>query len=225
MKREFSKNDFYTQKAKEDGYPARSVYKLQEIDEKFKLLQKGFFVLDLGAAPGSWLLYIGNKVSMTGKLVAVDILDLNTKPLNNTVFIKKDILDKDFFEKLAEVYEVRPPQNWKPKLLGGLTSYTSAPQFFDVVVSDMAPNTTGLLELDVANCLELTQRALEIAKEVLTKGGNFVCKIFEGPGTDNFVKEVKGHFKMIKRYRPHAVRRGSKEFYLIAKGFCASKKT
>ncbi|MDO8524486.1 MAG: RlmE family RNA methyltransferase [bacterium] len=201
MKREFSKNDFFTQKAKEEGYPARSVYKLQEIDEKFKLFQKGFFVLDLGAAPGSWLLYIANKVSMTGKVVAMDILDLNIKPLNNTVFIKKDVLADDFFD-------------------GPLLN-----QSFNVVVSDMAPNTTGLLELDVANCLELTQKALEIAIKVLAKSGNFVCKIFEGPGTDNFVKEVKGHFQMIKRYRPRAVRRGSKEFYLIAKGFSPQRKS
>ena len=195
MKREFRKKDFFTQKAKEEGYPARSVYKLQEIDEKFGLLQKGFFVLDLGAAPGSWLLYIANKVSMTGKVVAVDILDLNIKPLNNTIFIKRDVLVDDFFDE--------PLLN----------------QSFDVVVSDMAPNTTGLLELDVANCLELTQKALDVSLKVLTKGGDFVCKIFEGPGTDNFVKEVKGYFQMIKRYRPRAVRRGSKEFYLIAKGF------
>ena len=206
MKREFSKSDFYTQKAKEEGYPARSVYKLQEIDEKFKLFQKGFFVLDLGAAPGSWLLYIGNKISMTGKLIAVDILDLNIKPLNNTVFIKKDVLADDFLETISRL----PMSGSFP---------TSGVGRLDVVVSDMAPNTTGLLELDVANCLELTQRALEIAMEVLSKGGNFVCKIFEGPGTDNFVKEVKSYFKMVKRYRPRAVRRGSKEFYLVAKGF------
>ncbi|MFH0739835.1 MAG: RlmE family RNA methyltransferase [bacterium] len=201
MKREFSKKDFLTQKAREEGYPARSVYKLKEVDEKFKLLQKGFFVLDLGAAPGSWLLYIGNKISMTGRLVAVDILDLNTKPLNNTIFIKKDVLAEDFFDSdfLKDKY--------------------------NAVVSDMAPNTTGLLELDVANCLELTQRALEIAIKVLAKNGNFVCKIFEGPGTDNFVKEVKKHFQMVKRYRPQAVRRGSKEFYLIAKGFSPQRKS
>lgn len=205
MKREFSKKDFLTQKAKEEGYPARSVYKLKEIDEKFKLLQKGFFVLDLGAAPGSWLLYIGNKISMTGKLVAVDILDLNTKPLNNTIFIKKNVLDKDFLESCRYLISKGSP--------------ISDTDNFDVVVSDMAPNTTGLLELDVANCLELTQRALEIAIKVLAKNGNFVCKIFEGPGTDNFVKEAKKHFQMVKRYRPQAVRRGSKEFYLIAKGF------
>lgn len=197
MKREFSKNDFFTQKAKEEGYPARSVYKLQEIDEKFKLFQKSFFVLDLGASPGSWLLYIANKVSMTGKVVAVDILDLNTKPLNNTIFIKKDVLASDFFDIFQSLGVCK----------------------FNVVVSDMAPNTTGLLELDVANCLELTQRALDIAIKVLAKNGNFVCKIFEGQGTDNFVKEAKKYFQMVKRYRPQAVRRGSKEFYLIAKGF------
>ncbi len=199
MKREFSKNDFLTQKAKEQGYPARSVYKLKEIDEKFCLLQKGFFVLDLGCSPGSWLLYIANKVSMTGKVVGVDILDLNIELPNNTIFIKKNVLDKDF--------------------KGSPISDTDN---FDVVVSDMAPNTTGLLELDVANCLELTQKALEIAKKVLIRrgeGGSFVCKIFEGPGTDTFVKEAKRYFQMIKRYRPRAVRRGSKEFYLIAKGF------
>ena len=202
MKREFSKNDFFTQKAKEQGYPARSVYKLQEIDEKFGLLQKGFFVLDLGAAPGSWLLYIANKVSMTGKVVGVDILDLNTKPLNNTIFIKRDVLADNFFPL---------------PMLGNFP--TSGVGKFNCVVSDMAPNTTGLLELDVANCLELTQKALEIAKKVLAKNGNFVCKIFEGPGTDNFVKEAKKYFQMVKRYRPKAVRRGSKEFYLIAKRF------
>ncbi|MDD5738545.1 MAG: RlmE family RNA methyltransferase [Candidatus Pacebacteria bacterium] len=222
MKREFSKNDFFTQKAKEQGYPARSVYKLQEIDEKFNLLQKGFFVLDLGAAPGSWLLYIANKVSMTGKAVGVDILDLNTELPSNAIFVKKSVLDTDFLES------------------GALGSAN-----FNVVVSDMAPNTTGLREVDVANCLELTQKALEIAKEVLVggglatpkpsearlrpsglrrgEGGDFVCKIFEGPGTDNFVKETKKYFKMVKRYRPRAVRRGSKEFYLIAKGFKGSK--
>jgi len=206
MKREYSQNDFFTQKAKEQGYPARSVFKLQEIDEKFGLLQKGFFVLDLGAAPGSWFLYIANKISTTGKVVGVDILDLNTKLPDNVVFFKKDVLADDFLEATS------PPPRW-----GNLP--TSGVGRFNVVVSDMAPNTTGLREVDVANCLQLTKKALEIAKEVLVKGGSFVCKVFEGPGTDNFVKEVKSCFQMIKRYRPRAVRHGSKEFYLIAKGF------
>ncbi|MDD5433741.1 MAG: RlmE family RNA methyltransferase [Candidatus Pacebacteria bacterium] len=196
MKREFSKNDFFTKKAKQENYPARSVYKLQDIDNKFKIFRKSDWVLDLGCAPGSWLLYIGNKVSITGKVVGVDVLDLNTQPLNNTLFIKKNVLDEDLLES------------------GPLGSAS-----FNVVVSDMAPNTTGLLEVDVANCLELTNRALEIAKKVLTENGNFVCKVFEGLGTDAFVKEAKKYFQMVKKYRPQAVRRGSKEIYLIAKGF------
>lgn len=209
MKRDFSKKDFLTKKAKEEGYPARSVYKLIEVDEKFGLLQKGFFVLDLGAAPGSWLLYIANKISMTGKLVAVDILDLNTKPLNNTIFIKKNVLDKDFFNVLHG-FSRGPSSGFTPRTGLG---------FFNAVVSDMAPNTTGLREVDVANCLELTHKAMDIAKKVLMEKGSFVCKIFEGSGTDIFVKETKKYFQMVKRYRPQAVRRGSKEFYLIAKGF------
>ena len=203
MKREYSKNDFFTQKAKEENYPARSVYKLQEIDEKFKIFKKGDWVLDLGAAPGSWLLYIGNKVSMTGGVIGVDILDLNIEILNNTKFIKKNILDTDSLDFISPLP----------------TSGVGREGSFDAVVSDMAPNTTGLLQVDVANCLELTRKALEIAQKRLAKGGKFVCKIFEGSGVDLFVKETKKHFKSIKRYRPQAVRKGSKEIYLIAKGF------
>ena len=196
MKREFSQNDFFTQKAKQENYPARSVYKLKEIDSKFKIFKKGDLVLDLGAAPGSWLLYIGEQILPNGKVVGVDILDLNTKLPQNSSFIKADVLSTDFLES------------------GALGSAS-----FNVVVSDMAPNTTGLLQVDVANCLELTKKALEIAKKVLVDNGNFVCKIFEGPGVDQFVKETKRYFKMVKKYRPQAVRRGSKELYLIAKGF------
>ncbi len=197
MKREYSKNDFFTQKAKQENYPARSVYKLQDIDEKFKIFKKGDWVLDLGASPGSWLLYIGNKVSMTGGVIGVDILDLNIEILNNTKFVKANVLKDEFLSDLSE-----------PKV-----------EKFNVVVSDMAPNTTGLLQVDVANCLELTYKALEIAQKKLAKGGKFICKIFEGPGVDLFVKETKRSFKSIKRYRPQAVRKGSKEIYLIALGF------
>ncbi len=206
MKREFSQNDFFTQKAKQENYPARSVYKLKEIDSKFKIFKKGDLVLDLGTAPGSWLLYIGEQILPNGKVVGVDILDLNTKLPQNSSFIKADVLSVDFLATIS-----RPPRS------GGFP--TSGVGRFDVVVSDMAPNTTGLLQVDVANCLELTKKALEIAKKVLVDNGNFVCKIFEGPGVDQFVKETKRYFKMVKKYRPQAVRRGSKELYLIAKGF------
>lgn len=195
MKSQLSKNDFFTQKARDENYPARSVYKLQEIDKKFKIFKKSDRVLDLGASPGSWLLYIGQRVSKIGKVVGCDVLDLNIKPFNNTIFIKKNVLANDFFES----------DFLKNK--------------YNVVVSDMAPNTTGILEVDVANCLELSNRALEIAKKVLLNNGDFVCKVFEGQGIDNFIKEVKQNFETVKRFRPQAVRRGSKEFYLVAKNF------
>jgi len=240
MKREYSKNDFFTQKAKEENYPARSVYKLQEIDNKFKIFKKGDWVLDLGASPGSWLLYIGNKVSITGGVIGVDILDLNTGLPKNATFIKANVLSDNFFDILIRCCHpeqgcchteqgcCHPEQGCchpeaKPKDLSRDSSLsfrtTEQELTFNVVVSDMAPNTTGLLQVDVANCLELTRKALEIAQKRLAKGGKFVCKIFEGPGVDLFVKETKRHFKSIKRYRPQAVRKGSKEIYLIAKGF------
>jgi len=202
MKREFSQNDFFTQKAKQENYPARSVYKLKEIDSKFKIFKKGDLVLDLGASPGSWLLYIGEQILPNGKVIGVDILNLNTKLPQNASFIKADVLAEDFVSfQMQESFS------------------TLRVREFNVVVSDMAPNTTGLLQTDVANCLELTKKALEIAIKILIENGNFVCKIFEGPGVDQFVKETKKYFKMVKKYRPQAVRKGSKELYLTAKGF------
>ncbi len=96
MKKEYSQRDFYTQKAKEQGYPARSVYKLQEIDEKFKLLQKGFFVLDLGCSPGSWILHISRRIGPIGRVFAVDTDNLRIKTPFNATFLQKDIFDADF---------------------------------------------------------------------------------------------------------------------------------
>lgn len=199
MRYHLSQENFYTQKAKEEGYPARSVYKLQEIDRKFSIFQEGDAVLDLGAAPGSWLLYISRKVGPNGRVVAVDTEDLKTELPTNAIFIKKSVLDNDLTEQLRS----------------GLGC-------FQVVVSDLAPGTSGIHEKDVADCLELTQRAFEIACQTLEAGGNFVCKLFEGPGVNDFVKEVGKSFKIVKRYRPQAIRKGSRELYLVAKDFIHS---
>jgi len=196
MKLDLSKNDFYTQKAKNEGYPARSVYKLQEIDRKFSIFQEGGAALDLGGAPGSWLLYISKKVGPKGRVVGVDIEDLKADLPANSVFIKKSVFDDDLIKQLRADLDC-----------------------FNAVVSDLAPGTTGLHEKDVADCLELAQQAFEIACQTLEVDGNFVCKIFEGTDVDEFVKEVEKKFKTVKRYRPQAVRRGSREFYLIAKKY------
>jgi len=195
MRYYLSKENFYTQKAKEEGYPARSVYKLQEIDRKFSIFQEGNVVLDLGGAPGSWLLYISKKVGPKGRVVAVDTEELKIELPANAIFIKKSVFDEQLRADLS---------------------------YFNVVVSDLAPGTTGLHEKDVADCLELVQRAFEIACQTLEAGGNFVCKLFEGPGVNDFVKEVKEKFKVVKKYRPQAIRKGSREFYLVAKDFIHS---
>ncbi|MCX6790766.1 MAG: RlmE family RNA methyltransferase [Candidatus Gribaldobacteria bacterium] len=177
------------------NYPARSVYKLQEIDREFGLVKPGQKALDLGVAPGSWLLYLSQQVGEKGQVVGVDIVDLRIDLPQNTTFILKNVLDEDWLD-LAVLKEK-----------------------YNLVVSDMAPSTTGIHFKDVADSLELSHRALEIVQAVLVKGGHFVCKIFEGEGVSGFVKLVEQYFEKVKRYHPQAVRKGSKEFYLVAKNY------
>ncbi|MDD5146170.1 MAG: RlmE family RNA methyltransferase [Candidatus Pacebacteria bacterium] len=202
MKPILSQHDFYTRQARADHYPARSVYKLQEIDKEFGLVKKGDKVLDLGAAPGSWLIFLSDRVGKSGKVVGIDMVDLPAVRQGlkidlpcNAVFIKKDVLGGDLFA-LPELHEK-----------------------YNLVVSDLAPHTTGVHFKDAADSLELSKRALEIAKNILEEGGHFVCKIFEGEGVVEFIKEVGKYFKIFKRFRPKAVRKGSKEFYLVAKNY------
>jgi len=189
------KDEFYTLKAKKEGYPARSVYKLKEIDEKFKIVKEGDKVLDLGCAPGSWLLYISKKVGEKGRVLGIDLEDINFHPQGNIIFIKRDILKMDEID------------------------FKNLQGRIDVVVADLAPKTSGVISADVAKSLELSQKAFEISKIVLNKGGNFVCKIFEGEGVNDFIKEVGKSFKILKRARPSAVMKRSKEFYIVAKRF------
>ncbi len=188
-------NEFYTRKATEEGYPARSIYKLKEIDEKYHIFKNGDKVLDLGCAPGSWLIYVSNKIGNKGKVVGVDVKDIKVPAKENIIFIKKDIFD---FEK-SEVQESN--------------------QKYQAVISDLAPSTSGIEFVDTSKSLELCQKAFDIAKKVLASGGNFACKIFEGEFIDNFFKEVEKSFKFTKRFRPKAVTKRSKELYIIGKGF------
>jgi 23S rRNA (uridine2552-2'-O)-methyltransferase len=195
MYRKDKKDEFYTRKAREEKYPARSVYKLKEIDDKYKLIKKGDRVLDLGAAPGSWMFYISQQVGEKGEVVGVDIGDLKISLASNMIFMRKDIVDLEV-EKFIE-----PGKQ------------------FDLVLSDLAPKTTGIKSVDATNSLLLCDKALAIAKLVLKKGGSFVCKIFEGNMTDKFFKEIKKEFKFAKAFRPEAVLKGSKEIYIIGIGY------
>lgn len=205
--------DFYFKKAKDEGYPARSVYKLKEMDEKYKIFKKGDRVLDLGCAPGSWMLYISQKIGDRGLVVGVDIEDLKIFSRKNIVFIKKDV----FHLKPEDLNVDRRRSAAKGDPC--LSAHASEVSIFDVVVSDLAPKTTGMKPVDEANSMLLADKALAIAKLTLEPKGNFVCKIFEGELSKEFFKEVKRNFKFVKIFRPKAVSKKSREIYVIGRGY------
>ncbi|MFH1129620.1 MAG: RlmE family RNA methyltransferase [Patescibacteria group bacterium] len=191
MYRQDLKEEYYTLKAKQDKYPARSVYKLQQIDEKFNLFKKNDKVLDLGCAPGSWLLYASRKIGEKGAVTGVDLEDLKTEIPSNATFLKLDV--SNFGNSITKK--------------------------FNVIMSDMAPNTSGDHSVDVQRSIELCEMALEIAKVSLNKGGNFLCKIFEGEGIQEFFKKMEQSFSFVKRYKPLASRSESREIFIIGKNF------
>ena len=181
MYRQNLKDEYYTRKSKQDHYPARSIYKLQGIDQKFGLIRKNDKILDLGCAPGSWLLYAAKK----GEVLGIDSVDLKIVLPPSAKFIRHDVM-----------------------------SFTTDDKF-NVIISDLSPNTSGDHFVDVANSIELCERCLEIAKNSLKKNGNFLCKIFEGEGINEFFKKVAQSFKLAKRYKPMASRKESREIYIV----------
>ena len=226
MYRKDRQNEFYTTLAKKEGFPARSVYKLKEIDEKYRIIKEGNRVLDLGCAPGSWLLYVSQKVGNKGKVIGVDIEEIKIPKKTNIVFIKRSVFDL----KGPEVDEAKASSSPSPAAAGlvfkdkveedkSFSSPFAAARVFDVVVSDLSPKTSGVKSLDTGKSLELAEKSFEIAKSVLLPGGNFVCKIFESESSDAFFKKVKNCFDFAKRFKPKAVIQKSKEFYIIGRGF------
>jgi 23S rRNA (uridine2552-2'-O)-methyltransferase len=189
-KNPYKRPDHFTRSAKQQGYPARSVFKLEEIDRRVRLLEPGMKVLDLGAAPGSWTLYTAQKIGRGGRLFAVD-LDPITVPLPaNVTFVQGDALSLDN-EALA----------------------TFAP--YDVVLSDMAPRTTGNRLGDQTRSFELFMRALAVAEKLLASGGAFVGKIFMGEDFPLAKKEVKRLFAEERALRPEGTRASSYELFVV----------
>lgn len=183
--------DHYTRQAKKERFPARSVYKLQEIQKKYNLIKKGDTVLDLGCAPGSWLLYAAGLTGNTGRVIGIDLVPVTINVPSHVTFYTGDILlmDDDFFQSLE--------------------------RGFNVVISDMAPSTTGNKFVDAARSFDLCCRALTIARMTLTTGGSFVCKIFQGEDFKTFVDSVRPVFKNHKIFKPKSSRKASKEIYVI----------
>jgi len=183
--------DHYSRKAKKERFPARSVYKLQEIQKKYNIIKKGYKILDLGCYPGSWLLYAADLTGDRGQVVGVDLKTVSVKTPPNVRILTKDIFSTD-----DEIKE----------FIG--TNY-------NVVLSDMAPATTGNKGVDAARSFNLCEKALEIAQKTLYSGGTFVCKIFQGEGFINFSNSVKSGFKIHKIIKPQTSRKASKEIYII----------
>ena len=186
------KRDIYVRQSQVDGYRARSAYKLIEIDEKFKILKNGISVIDLGASPGSWSQYISRTVK-SGRLVSIDIKGM--EEIENTIQIKGDFTDLDSQEKIKRLFKSK----------------------VDVVVSDMAVNTTGIKDIDAIYTGELAMEAMNFSKEMLVKEGRFVSKIFLGSSFNEIVALGKKLFKEVKVFKPKSSRKESKESFIICK--------
>lgn len=201
--------DHYFKRAKQERYPARSVYKLQEIDKRFRVLAPGARVLDLGAAPGSWTLFTAKKVGPKGCVLAVDIQDIAAAAAQSE---GREVLFPDNVTLLmADVLED------EPESLRAMQAH--AP--FHTVLSDMAPKTTGQKFTDQARSMELARMALSLAQEWLAPKGHFVVKIFMGPDFNDFLKELRAVFQTVKTFKPQSSRSESKETFCIGMNFLA----
>ena len=186
------KRDIYVRQSQVDGYRARSAYKLIEIDEKFKIFKNGISVIDLGASPGSWSQYISRTVK-SGRLVSIDLKGM--EEIENTIQIKGDFTDLESQEKIKALFKSK----------------------VDVVVSDMAVNTTGIKDIDAIYTGELAMEAMNFSKEMLVKEGQFVSKIFLGSSFNEIVALGKKLFKEVKVFKPKSSRKESKESFIICK--------
>ena len=186
------RRDTYVRQSKVDGYRARSAYKLIEIDEKFKIFKNGISVIDLGASPGSWSQYIARMVK-SGRLVSIDLK--NMEAIENIIQIKGDFTDLESQEKIKGLFKSK----------------------VDVVVSDMAVNTTGIKDIDAIYTGELAMEAMNFSKEMLVKEGRFVSKIFLGSSFNEIVALGKKIFKEVKVFKPKSSRKESKESFIICK--------
>ena len=188
----YSKPDFWSQKAFQEGYPARSVYKLQEIDAKFGMLKKGYTVLDLGSAPGSWTTWLLRKLENSGRIVSVDLNPLaKSVKGDNLVFFQGDLLSEEIRSQIR----------------------SNGP--YDLVVCDAAPLTTGNRTVDTARSRALVEMAIYYADEMLKPGGNFCVKIFQNGDQQKELQKMREIFTTAKGFKPEACRTESFETYLI----------
>lgn len=191
---QYTPHDKYFDKAKKEGYRARSVYKLQEIQERFRVFRVGDSVLDLGAAPGSFLKYISSQVGASGRVIGADLKPIAPFSEKNIRTVVADVMDDQDLEA-------------KLKSLGAAA--------FNAIVSDMAPNTSGIRFLDGGRSQELNERVIILARKYLKTGGNLVIKLLPGVEESRLIKPMKECFEKVRHIRPQAVRKTSGEYYLV----------
>ncbi|TDY02476.1 23S rRNA (uridine(2552)-2'-O)-methyltransferase RlmE [Thiohalophilus thiocyanatoxydans] len=189
-------DDPYVKKAQQEGWRSRAIYKLIEIDERDKLLKPGMTVVDLGAAPGGWSEYAARQVGDKGRVIALDLLPMD--PIAGAEFIEGDFHEEPVYERLLAALDARP---------------------VDLVMSDMAPNMSGMKAVDQPRAMYLAELSLELAQKVLKPGGDMLIKAFTGEGLDEFKREIRQHFAKLIVRKPKASRARSPEIYLLARGY------
>ncbi len=194
--RDRQERDPYVQQARRDGWRSRAVYKLEQIDQKERFLRPDMVCVDVGSAPGGWSQYVTKKLKGRARIVAVDILPMDSLP--DVEFIQGDFQDEAVFEQMLAA---------------------TGDQGVDLVMSDIAPNITGTRVVDQPRSMYLVELALDFARRVLKPGGSFVCKVFQGEGIDEFVIDARNSFERVKVMKPKASRAGSREVYLVARNY------
>ncbi|XNS36745.1 23S rRNA (uridine(2552)-2'-O)-methyltransferase RlmE [Halomonas cupida] len=194
MKEHF--DDRYVQQSWQDGYRSRASYKLIELDGKDRLFKPGMTVIDLGAAPGGWSQIAAERVGDSGVVIASDILEMDA--LAGVDFIHGDFTEEQVLDEILAVLNNRP---------------------VDLVMSDMAPNMSGMAAIDQPQAMYLVELALDLARQTLRPGGRFVAKVFQGEGFDAYLKDLRGSFQRVVTRKPDASRARSREVYLLAEGF------
>jgi len=189
-------DDPYVKQSQIDGYRSRASYKLIELQEKDRLIRPGMMVVDLGSAPGGWSQVAAELVGDKGSVVASDILPMDS--IADVEFVQGDFTEDAVFEELLRV-------------MGDTKA--------DLVISDMAPNMSGMADIDQPRSMHLVELALDMAQQVLKPGGVFVAKVFQGEGFDQLMKDTRGLFQKVLTRKPNASRPRSREVYLVAKGF------
>lgn len=189
-------DDVFVQRARQEGYRSRAVYKFLEINNKDHLVKAGMTVVDLGAAPGGWSQVVAKLVGSGGHVIAMDILPM--EPLDNVEFLQGDFREQEVLEQLLAMIGDRG---------------------VDLVISDVAPNTSGMEAVDQPRAMYLAELALDMARQVLKPGGGFLVKVFQGVGFDEYIRDLRTTFDKVITRKPRASRSRSREVYLLARGF------